>query len=97
VYAGVTQLDNVVHTGKEPAEWNEVAVFSPNGKWLAIGSHDNGIYIFDTSTWKLKSKGDKHHSFITALDWSMDSTAIHSTSGDYELLFWTVSEAGQIT
>jgi WD40 repeat protein len=38
----------------------------------------------------------KHSSFITALDWSKDSKAIKTTSGDYELLFWTVDDNGKI-
>ncbi len=48
-------------------EWIETMVFSPDNHWLAIGSHDNNIYIFDTKTYtankKLVLKG--HSSFIT--------------------------------
>jgi WD40 repeat protein len=71
--------------------------FSPDGKWLAVGSHDNTIYIYNTTSYVLAGKRGKHHSFITALDWSLDSTALHSTSGDYELLFWSVdASSGRI-
>jgi len=73
IYAGLAQLDNVVHTGKDPKEWIEAIRFSPDGKWLAIGSHDNGVYIYDASSYALKDKGNKHSSYITALDWSCDS------------------------
>jgi len=64
--------------------------FSPNNDKLAIGSHDNAIYIL---TWPKilipnKSKMQKHSSFITHLDWSEDGKYIHSTCGAYELLFW---------
>ena len=97
VYSGLAHLDSVVATGKDPKEWIETIRFSPDGKWLAIGSHDNGIYIYDASTYSLKDKGNKHHSYITALDWSCDSTHLHTTSGDYELLFWDVNASGKIT
>lgn len=32
----------------------------------------------------------KHSSFITHLDWSLDSSFLHTTCGAYELLFWDV-------
>lgn len=71
--------------------------FSPDGTYLAIGSHDQYIYIIKTSDWSLASKLQKHSSYITALDWSADSKYLHSTCGAYELLYWEISEAGQIT
>jgi WD40 repeat protein len=41
VRRGLTSISEVVHTGHGPSEWIEVMKFSPNGRWLAIGSHDN--------------------------------------------------------
>jgi WD40 repeat protein len=26
---------------------------SPDGKWLAVGSHDNFIRMYDTAAWKM--------------------------------------------
>ena len=68
-------------------------VYSPNNKMLAVGSHDNSIYILDVdakySEKKMKTlKG--HSSFITGLDWSMDSTYIRTVCGAYELLFFNI-------
>jgi WD40 repeat protein len=77
-------------------EWIEAMRYSPDGNWLAIGSHDNFIYIYTTSDYSLVSKAQKHSSYIISLDWSLDSTAIKSTCGAYELLFWTVDH-GRIT
>jgi len=71
--------------------------YSPNGQFLAVGSHDNGIYIYDTDTYSLKSSNKSmHSSYVVALDWSVDSSSLHSCCGAYELLFWTVSEAGEL-
>ena len=71
-------------------------VYSPDNKHLAVGSHDNMIYLLDTKTYnekKATGKGGKctgHSSFITALDWSQDSKYIRSVCGAYELLFFNV-------
>jgi len=47
----MTDLDTTVHKGTEGKEWSEIMRFSPDGKWLAIGNHDNFIYIIDANTW----------------------------------------------
>lgn len=38
-----TDVETVVQVGDE---WIECMVYSPDGRYLAIGSHDNRIYIF---------------------------------------------------
>jgi len=69
--------------------------FSPCGRFLAVGSHDNSIYIYDGNNGFAKvGCGSKHSSYIMALDWSCDSKWIRSNSGDYELLFYTIDENG---
>ena len=74
-----------------PKEWTETMKYSPNGKWLAVGNHDDHIYIYDVNNnYKFKDKIHKHSSFLTALDWSCDSTALKTCSGDYELLYWSM-------
>ena len=69
-------------------EWVSDLKFSPNGKFLAIGSHDNAIYIYTVPELKPKFKMNKHSSYITHLDWAEDSLSLHSNCGAYELLFW---------
>jgi len=31
---------------QQPDEWNEVIKYSPNGNYMAVGSHDNCIYVY---------------------------------------------------
>lgn len=73
-------------------EWIEVIESSPDGRYLAIGSHDNNIYIYEGTTRRFILKG--HNSFIVALDWSQDGSYIRSNCGAHEILYWTISEEG---
>ncbi|XP_007943077.1 echinoderm microtubule-associated protein-like 3 [Orycteropus afer afer] len=72
-----------------------VVRYSPDGMYLAIGSHDNMIYIYSISSDGAKSsrfgRCVGHSSFITHLDWSKDGNFIMSNSGDYEILYWDVA------
>ncbi|KAI8853652.1 WD40-repeat-containing domain protein [Chytridium lagenaria] len=75
----------------------EVIKFSPDGKYVAVGTHDDVIYVWENVLTDLKFLGmlKGHSSFVTHLDWSTDSTHIQSTSGDYELLFWNIPSLAQ--
>lgn len=101
----VTLLD--LQTRKDSAEDISDVKFSPNGKMLAAGSHDNFIYVYLASTTlpdshntvncKLKPirqlRG--HSSYITHLDWSSTNKYIRSNCGAYEVLYWDVMEGKQ--
>jgi len=80
-------------------EWFEDIKFSPNGELLACGSHDNFIYVFNfpNMTPLHKNKFGKSSSFITHMDWSLDSSALRTNDGSYELLFYDVKSGKQVT
>ena len=46
---------------------------------------------------KLPFTMKKHSSYITHLDWSTDSSSLHSNCGAYELLFWDATSGKQLT
>jgi len=75
------------------AEWIETMVYSPCNKYLAVGSHDNIIYLLDTKTYsdKKMTKLTGHSSFITSIDWALDSSYIRTNCGAYELLFFNIA------
>merc|ERR1719223_1999579 len=61
----------------KPREWCEAMVYSPNQEYLAVGSHDDSIYVY-----KINEKGEYslywsitfvHSSAIVGMDWSRDS------------------------
>jgi len=90
------EINEVVVQKHDAKEWIEAIHYSPCGEYLAVGSHDNVVYIYD-NTYKLKAKCNKHSSFITSLDWSLDSNYIQSTCGAYELLFFDAHSGAQQT
>ena len=74
-------LDKKVASLKDAQEWCEVARYSPNEKFLATASHDNTLYIYsvgDDGSYTLYKSFCKHSSYITALDWSLDSTYVRT-------------------
>lgn len=65
--------------------------YSPNEDKLAVGSHDNNIYIYNAlQKYQLYATLKGHNSFITCFDWSLDGKYIRSNCGAYELLFFNV-------
>ncbi|XP_037127993.1 echinoderm microtubule-associated protein-like 4 isoform X2 [Syngnathus acus] len=81
-----------IHT--DGNEQLSVMRFSVDGALLAVGSHDNFIYIYSVAEQGRKysryGKCSGHSSYITHLDWSPDNNFIMSNSGDYEILYWEV-------
>jgi WD40 repeat protein len=62
--------------------------YSPDGSKLAVGSHDNIIYIYETTKYEYIARCKGHSSFITSVDWSEDGNYIRSVCGAHELLFF---------
>ncbi|KAG7301899.1 hypothetical protein JYU34_013319 [Plutella xylostella] len=83
--------------GSEPIQTIQ---FSPDDKYVALGSRDNFIYIYqvDDECRKYSRLGKclGHSSYITHLDWSEDGQYIRSNSGDYELLYWNATTCRQV-
>ncbi|MCJ8740128.1 hypothetical protein PDJAM_G00055480 [Pangasius djambal] len=75
--------------------------YSPDGAYLAVGSHDNFVYIYAVTEngrkYSRVSKCTGHSSFVTHLDWSTNSQYIVTNSGDYEILYWEASSGKHIT
>ena len=79
----------------EPSEWCEVAEYSPDGAYLAVGSHDTNIYIYETRGYSLVGRCGSHSASITCIDWSFDGQYIRSVCNAYELLFFTMPDGSQ--
>ncbi|XP_073484549.1 echinoderm microtubule-associated protein-like 4 isoform X5 [Aquarana catesbeiana] len=81
-----------IHT--DGNEQLSVMRYSVDGTLLAVGSHDNFIYLYNVSEngrkYSRYGKCSGHSSYITHLDWSPDNKYIMSNSGDYEILYWDI-------
>ncbi|NXU48193.1 EMAL1 protein, partial [Turnix velox] len=95
-----TETKDLVTVHTDGNEQLSVMRYSPDGNFLAIGSHDNCIYIYGVSENGRKytriGKCSGHSSFITHLDWSVNSQYLMSNSGDYEILYWIPSACKQV-
>uniref|UniRef100_A0A8C5SYX6 EMAP like 4 n=1 Tax=Laticauda laticaudata TaxID=8630 RepID=A0A8C5SYX6_LATLA len=78
-----------IHT--DGNEQLSVMRYTVDGTFLAVGSHDNFIYLYTvTENGRKYSRYGKctgHSSYITHLDWSPENKYIMSNSGDYEILY----------
>lgn len=73
--------------------WIEVMSFSPNGKFLAVGTHGMVIALLDVAGgYKYYASLKAHNAAVTHLDWSADSKYVQSVCRAYELLFHNVDE-----
>ncbi|NWW19472.1 EMAL1 protein, partial [Falcunculus frontatus] len=95
-----TETKDLVTVHTDGNEQLSVMRYSPDGNFLAIGSHDNCIYIYSVTENGRKytriGKCSGHSSFITHLDWSVNSQYLVSNSGDYEILYWIPSACKQV-
>uniref|UniRef100_A0A8C1XLE9 EMAP like 1 n=1 Tax=Cyprinus carpio TaxID=7962 RepID=A0A8C1XLE9_CYPCA len=95
-----TESKDLVTVHTDGNDQLSVMRFSPDGHFLAIGSHDNYIYMYAVAEngkkYNRVGKCSGHSSFITHLDWSVDSQYLVSNSGDYEILYWIPSVCKQV-
>ncbi|XP_051845330.1 echinoderm microtubule-associated protein-like 2 isoform X1 [Antechinus flavipes] len=96
-----TETHDLVAIHTDGNEQISVVSFSPDGAFLAVGSHDNLVYVYGVSEGGRKvarlGKCSGHSSFITHLDWAEDSSCFVTNSGDYEILYWDPATCKQIT
>uniref|UniRef100_A0A8C7JDD3 EMAP like 3 n=1 Tax=Oncorhynchus kisutch TaxID=8019 RepID=A0A8C7JDD3_ONCKI len=89
------QTKDIVSDYTDGNEQLSVMRYSTDGSFLAVGSHDNFIYIYNVTEsgrrYSRYGKCNGHSSFITHLDWSKDGKYIMSNSGDYEILYWDIA------
>ncbi|KAH9172900.1 WD40-repeat-containing domain protein [Lactarius sanguifluus] len=66
--------------------------FSPNGQYLATGSEDLQICIWDLIKRRIRNVFDGHTQAVYALDFSPDGRSIVSGSGDRTVRIWDMQD-----
>ncbi|XP_060800060.1 echinoderm microtubule-associated protein-like 2 isoform X1 [Neoarius graeffei] len=96
-----TETRDLISMHTDGNEILSIVKYSPDGAYLAVGSHDNFVYIYAVTEngrkYSRVSKCTGHSSFVTHLDWSTNSQYIVTNSGDYEILYWETSSGKHIT
>jgi len=81
---GTRKLVKLVgHTGKVAA-----IEFSPDGRWLATGSHDETVKIWEAKTGKMLVSLQGHTGAVTAVAFSPDGTRLATGTDQGELRVW---------
>uniref|UniRef100_A0AAZ3QS25 Echinoderm microtubule-associated protein-like 6 n=1 Tax=Oncorhynchus tshawytscha TaxID=74940 RepID=A0AAZ3QS25_ONCTS len=84
----VRDMTEVVHI-KDRKEVIHELKFSPDGSYLAVGSNDSLVDIYAVAQrYKKVGECNRSTSFITHLDWSVDSRYLQTNDGAGERLFY---------
>ena len=87
---------DTVHLRKDRDQPVGALKYSPDGQYLAVGSDENTIDIYDISKQYARIGVCKGHSTkVVQLDWSTDSALLQSGSSNHELLFWEMPTGTQ--
>ncbi len=83
-----------LHTLEAHSAWVESLAFSPDGKILASGSHDETIRLWNIQTGQCLQVITDHTSGIKSLAFSHDGTTLASGSNDQTVRLWDI-QTGQ--
>lgn len=84
----VRDMTEVVHI-KDRKEVIHELKFCPDGSFLAVGSNDGLVDIYAVAQrYKKVGECSRSSSFITHLDWSVDSRFLQTNDGAGEQLFY---------
>jgi WD40 repeat protein len=68
--------------------WVRSLAWSPDDSYLAVGSADNSITVWDVRSAKLLRTITKHTSYVRSLAWSPDGRLLASGGGDGSVFLW---------
>ncbi|XP_069464337.1 echinoderm microtubule-associated protein-like 6 isoform X1 [Ambystoma mexicanum] len=93
----VRDMTEVVHI-KDRKEVIHEMKFSPDGSYLAVGSNDGLVDVYAVAQrYKKIGECNKSSSFITHIDWSVDSKYLQSNDGAGERLFYKMPSGKHLT
>jgi len=86
----VDKLEAIKKSLKAANKWIEAMTYSPDGKYLAVGTHESSLIIYNVSDYSVKKIFKELKGAVTAIDWTTDSRYIRLNSEIYELLYFNI-------
>jgi len=71
-----------------PVQDARCAAFHPNGNWVALGTTDGAIVIWDVSTGRELRRMKEHTGMVASVDFSADGSLLASGSADKTVIVW---------
>lgn len=65
--------------------------FSHSGKWLAAGSSDGTVVIYDTSAFQVRQMLKEHQAAVVLIAWSPDDSRVITCSQDHTAKVWNTN------
>ncbi|EPY88709.1 echinoderm microtubule-associated protein-like protein [Camelus ferus] len=97
IFLVMIDMTEVVHI-KDRKEVIHEMKFSPDGSYLAVGSNDGPVDVYAvTQRYKKIGECNKSLSFITHIDWSLDSKYLQTNDGAGERLFYRMPSGKPLT
>ena len=73
-----------------------VVKYSPNGSFIASGSEDNTVKLWDVTTGKVVRTLVAHRGYITALDFSASGDMLVTAAKDNTIRIWDVRKGTEV-
>jgi WD40 repeat protein len=78
--------------GRDSRHWLSCVKYSPDGHTFALGSMDHKIYLYNSTSFRLRGSCDRHNGSISDFDFSEDGVYIQSDSVDNEHLYFEAED-----
>jgi WD40 repeat protein len=95
---GRLQINNILAVLTDAKDCVMIISYSPSASFLAIGSNDCCVYMYDVSSgYKLFFRLEGHTGPVVALDWSIKEDMLKTCSFEGELLHWELQSESKLS